>query len=201
MAARLLALLRDEATADETAALAGADAKPAALRLAQEIRQLLAERRRREVALAALYDTAGDLSSLRDLRPVLDTIVRRARQLLRSDVAYLMLNDEDRGDTYMRTTDGIVTEGFKNVRLDLGAGLGGLVAQTATPYYTADYVSDRRFVHTVDDVVSMGEELVAILGVPLTLGPRVIGVLFAAAAVERALQVHLACKLHLLAGS
>ena len=63
----------------------------------------------------------------------------------------------------------------------MGAGLGGLVAQTGGPYATADYFDDARFRHTHDIDEAVSEEgLVAILGVPLRLGQRVIGVLFAA---------------------
>jgi sugar diacid utilization regulator len=63
----------------------------------------------------------------------------------------------------------------------MGAGLGGLVADTSLPYATDDYAADQRFDHVqdVDSAVS-DEGLVAILGVPLLLGPQVLGVLFAA---------------------
>jgi sugar diacid utilization regulator len=146
---------------------------------ALRVRARLDERRRREAELAALYETAGDLSSLRDLEAVLQAIVRRARALLDTDAAYLMLNDPVRGDTYMRVTDGIRTDAFKKGRLAMGAGLGGLVAKTGVPYNTADYLNDQRFEHTVDDMVG-GEGLTTIQGVPLTLGNKAVGVLFAA---------------------
>lgn len=137
--------------------------------------------RRRESELAALYETVADLAELKDLDDVLEAIVRRAQALLRTDVSYLSLNDEAAGYTYMRVTHGIHTEAFRNVRLGFGEGLGGLVAQTARPYWTGDYFNDERFQHTrgIDGVVG-GEELQAILGVPLLLGRTVIGVLYAA---------------------
>ncbi|NED01867.1 diguanylate phosphodiesterase, partial [Streptomyces sp. SID6648] len=72
-----------------------------------------------------------DLAALRDLDAVLRSIVRRARMLLGTDTAYLTLPDEEAGDTFMRVTDGSVSELFQNLRLQLGEGLGGLVAQTA----------------------------------------------------------------------
>lgn len=191
--AHLLRLLATDAPAEyvhavladaEAAGHPDLDALREAVLAALGVRTLLSARRRREQELAALYETAGDLSSLRDVEAVLQAIVARARQLLGSDAAYLMQNDADRGLTRMRVTDGIGTGTFKRAVLDMGAGLGGLVAQTATPYATADYTADERFVHTIDDVVT-GEGLVAILGVPLRLREQVIGVLFAANRHER----------------
>ncbi|MEV4376768.1 helix-turn-helix domain-containing protein [Streptosporangium sp. NPDC049644] len=148
---------------------------------ALKVRALLRRRAKREAELSALFDTAGDLAGLRDLDAVLEAIVHRARQLLGTDAAYMTLHDPERGDTWMRVTDGSVSAKFRALRLPMGAGLGGLVAQTATPYSTADYFADARFRHKsdIDDAV-LEEGLVAILGVPLKLGTRVIGVLFAA---------------------
>lgn len=144
-----------------------------------QLRALLDRYKRRTNELAALYDTAGDLSAMRDVERVLEAIVRRGRQLLGADVAYLMLIDEDRGDTYMRVTQGTVTPGFIDIRLALGVGLGGLVAQTAAPHWTGDYLQDRRYLHVIDEIVTE-EALIAILGVPLKVGRRVLGVLFVA---------------------
>ena len=151
---------------------------------ALEVRALLDVRQRREQQLAALYASASDLSSLHDLEQVLQAIVRRARELLASDVAYLTLSDDARGATYMRVTEGIETQAFKEVLIPFGSGLGGLVASTVTPYATADYAADARFEHVIDAAVS-GEGLVAILGVPLRLGDKAIGVLYAANRRER----------------
>ena len=69
---------------------------------------------------------------------------------------------------------------FQQIVLGMGEGLGGLVAQTARPYATSDYFNDDRFRHTrhIDSGVK-DEGLTAILGVPLAIGPKVLGVLFA----------------------
>ncbi|MGI5441537.1 helix-turn-helix domain-containing protein [Streptomyces shenzhenensis] len=149
--------------------------------LALRVRAELEGRRRREAELSALFETAHDLAGLRDVDAVLQAIVQRARSLLGTDVAYLSLNDPARGDTYMRVTEGSVAARFQQLRLGMGEGLGGLVAQTARPYVTDDYFKDDRFRHTLTiDTGVRDEGLVAILGVPLMLGPHVIGVLFAA---------------------
>ncbi|MEU7489179.1 helix-turn-helix domain-containing protein [Streptomyces sp. NPDC042319] len=149
--------------------------------LALRVRTELEGRRRREAELSALYETAHDLAGLRDLDAVLRAIVQRARSLLGTETAYMTLNDPVEGDTYMRVTDGSVSARFQQLRLGMGEGLGGLVAQTARPYVTDSYFDDPRFQHTrTIDTGVRDEGLVAILGVPLKLGSGVIGVLFAA---------------------
>ncbi|MFC5801847.1 helix-turn-helix domain-containing protein [Streptomyces formicae] len=173
---RPVLLARASGAGPET--LAGLDQ---AKQLALRVRAELEGRRRREAELSALFETAHDLSGLRDLDAVLRAIVQRARSLLGTEVAYLSLNDPAAGDTYMRVTEGSVSARFQQLRLGMGEGLGGLVAQTARPYVTESYFEDERFQHTraIDSGVR-DEGLVAILGVPLMLGSQVIGVLFAA---------------------
>ncbi len=173
--------------ADELSLAAVRQAAVTALR----IRAVLEERRRREQEIGALYETAGDLTQLRDVQRVLQAIVRRARQLMGADTAYLMLVDTDRSEASMRVTEGTVTAEFEQVRMGLGAGLGGLVAKTASPYATSDYADDERFDHTrgVDTAVDR-EGLRAILGVPLLLGDTVLGVLFAANRFARPFTSH-----------
>ncbi|MER7467919.1 helix-turn-helix domain-containing protein [Streptomyces sp. NPDC097981] len=188
----LLELLRRGAPVEQFTRPAGdaraAGAGPAeqalveeATRVALDIRRTLDQHRRREAELTALFDTAGDLAALRDLDAVLRAIVHRARMLLGTDIAYMTLNDPAVGDTFMRVTDGSVSAAFQQLRLGMGEGLGGLVAQTARPYASADYRTDDRFRHT--DTIDNGvreEGLRGILGVPLRVGTRVIGVLYAA---------------------
>ncbi|OLR91176.1 helix-turn-helix domain-containing protein [Actinokineospora bangkokensis] len=185
----LLELLAAGAPAEDLSAvaaragLAGADlaAVERAVSSALRVRRRLVSHRRREAELVALFDTAGDLARLRDTDAVLRSIVHRARMLLGVDVSYLTLNDERAGKTHMRVTDGSVSALFQQVQLGMGEGLGGLVAQTSRPYATRDYFADPRFHHTdpIDSSVA-DEGLAAILGVPLTSGGRVTGVLYAA---------------------
>ncbi len=190
--AHLLDLLARDASAVEferpvvdarAAGLAATDieALERAKHVALGVREKLEAHRRREAELAALFQTASDLAALTSVDDVLAAIVRRARALLGRDTAYLCLNDEARGDTYMRVTDGSVSAEFQAVRLPLGAGLGGLVAQQGMPIASVDYFHDERFRRTVAiDSAVLAEGLVSIMGVPLKRGSQVIGVLFAA---------------------
>ncbi|HSE71745.1 MAG TPA: GAF domain-containing protein [Nocardioidaceae bacterium] len=148
--------------------------------LALRLREQMARQKQREAELSALYETANDLTAIRDVDAILTAIVRRARQLLHADMTYLSLNDEEEGASYMKVTDGALTAEFRRLRLPLGTGLLGLVAQTGAPYFTADYQADERFLHReyIDTAVE-GEKIRAILGVPLIVEGTVIGALLA----------------------
>ena len=148
--------------------------------LALRVHAQMTRLRSREAELSALYETARDLTAIRDLDAILAAIVRRARQLLSADMTYLSLNDEQEGASYMKVTDGALTPEFSELRLPLGTGLLGLVAQTGAPYFTEDYQADERFLHRdyIDEAVA-GEQIRAILGVPLMVDGTVIGALLA----------------------
>ena len=180
-AEQVMTLLELLASNAPVAQIAATEAPTVARDLALRITQAREVHQQREAGLAALLDTARELSTAADPAEVLDAIVRRARRLLSTDLAYLTLYDAEAGDTYMRATDGSVSAAFQSVRLALGAGLGGLVASTRKPYWTADYWSDDRFRHTSEIDGAVGEEgIVAICGTPLIVESHFVGVLFAA---------------------
>ncbi|MEV1292463.1 helix-turn-helix domain-containing protein [Pseudonocardia sp. NPDC049635] len=183
----LLRLLADRADgaapAEELARVAAelSGSAPEAGALALRVRAAMDAGRRRESELAALVGIARDLASESDTGSVLDTIVRAARTLLGTDVAYLTLYDAGRGDTYMRVTSGSVSRRFQTLRLPLGAGLGGLVAASRTPHWTGHYAGDDRYRHTDEIDRAVREEgIVAICGTPLLVDDEFVGVLFAA---------------------
>jgi DNA-binding PucR family transcriptional regulator len=174
----LLELLASGAAVGDIAAV---EAPPVARDLALRIASTRDVHQHREAGLTALLDTARELSNQNDPAQVLDAIVRRARTLLQTDLSYLTLYDPEADDIFMRATDGSVSAAFQSVRLALGDGLGGLVASTRKPYWTADYWSDERFQHTRKIDGAVGEEgIVAICGTPLIVESHFVGVLFAA---------------------
>ncbi|BCW45152.1 hypothetical protein StoSoilB5_23360 [Arthrobacter sp. StoSoilB5] len=105
------------------------------------------EASRREGLLRVLYDTATDLTGIRDVEAVLKAIVRRTRSLIGSDIAYLSLNDYDSGESYVRVTDGATTALFHNIRMPLGSGVLGAVATGEAPAQSADYLLDESKSH------------------------------------------------------
>src|SRR5919202_1046312 len=143
--------------------------------------EALLRARRHEAQLEALYQTAGELSSNLDLQVVLRAIAERAQHLVRAPIAYIMLVDEAEREIYMRLAVGTTHPSFDGIRLELGKGLGGRVAQEGNPFYTGDYLNDSRFLHRpeVDEEVRK-EGIKSILGVPMKAFERFIGVLYTA---------------------
>ncbi|TFD66722.1 helix-turn-helix domain-containing protein [Cryobacterium ruanii] len=141
----------------------------------------LGEASRRESLLRVLYDTATDLTGIRDVEAVLAAIVRRTRALIGSDIAYLSLNDYETNESYIRVTDGATTALFRNIRIPLGEGVLGAVATGSSPAQSPDYLSDTSKSHLESsDTAVDAEGVKAIMGVPLRVEGQVIGALMVA---------------------
>ncbi len=165
-------------------------------RRALQLHAQLRERSRRAAELAALSQMAARLTVVRDLPALLTDVATQARQLLRVDVAYLALVEQD--DLRIRYFDGVLGAGFREIRLSLTAGLAGRVVASGQPAMTSDYLADASIEHLPAADTFAGEEgLRSILGVPLQAHGTVLGVLFAA---ERAQRPFTASEVSLLVG-
>ncbi|MFI6868855.1 helix-turn-helix domain-containing protein [Nocardia sp. NPDC050406] len=163
------------------AALERGELTPGAARAARELGLRSAERGRREEVLRALYDTATDLTGIRDVEAVLQAIVKRTRTLSGSDMAYISLNDHASDETYIRKSDGVVTEAYRLLRMPIGTGIVGRATAGVSPYQSSDYLDDPEITHLpqVDSIVR-AEGVRSILGVPLYLHGETIGALLIA---------------------
>ncbi|MGC0328150.1 sugar diacid utilization regulator [Streptomyces sp. SAI-170] len=154
---------------------------PAARQAVRAIGRTLAEARSRQALLNAIYETALEITAKRDRKAAIRTIVRSARTLVGSDMAYLSLNDYETEETYIHTTDGVVTSAYRSLRMPFGTGILGAVAASDVPAATRDYLADKTLHHipSVDEAVRL-EGVRAILGAPLHVEGRVIGALLVA---------------------
>lgn len=175
----LLVRLREWEDAGEVLGCSGPFASQAAALLANQ--EALERARRNESQLTALYETAGEISSKLELETVLAAIIERARALAAAPIAYIMLVDQSASEIFMRVSAGVSSPTFGEIRLRLGAGLGGMVALEKQPFYTSDYLNDGRFNHQpmVDDEVRR-EEIKSIVGVPMKASDTFVGVLYVA---------------------
>lgn len=132
----------------------------------------------RERALLVVLETAHDLTAIRDVELVLQAIVQRARQIFASDIGYLTHYDRVRNDFYIRATDGVISERFKNVRVPLDHGIAGHVFRNKMPYHSTSYLADQGFAHDRQiDLAVKDEGVKSLLGAPLMVGNQCIGVL------------------------
>ena len=165
-------------------------------RQALQLSSLLRERAQRAAELAVLSEIATRLTSVRDLPELLTDIARHARQLLRTDVAYLAIVEGD--SLRVRFFDGAIGPGLPEVRLSMTAGLAGRIAATGRASWTSDYLTDTSIQHhAAADAIASEERLQSILGVPLRANGVVFGVLFAAERSSRPFADH---EISLLAG-
>lgn len=146
-------------------------------RLYQSVQQELRERKQAEEVLArraheltVLYQTSLEISAQTDLTALLRIIVQRQAELTGARHSSIYLLEPD-GQTVRKVVT-LREAGRLDTVLRLGEGVAGRVAQTGEPFMVADYSTwaERPAVY-VDAVARR------VLGMPLKIGPRTIGVL------------------------
>ncbi|MFD6529609.1 helix-turn-helix domain-containing protein [Streptomyces sp. NPDC060184] len=150
-----------------------------AVQLARVVSLATARSHQREAGLAALIDTARDLSSPSELDGLLPLIARWGRRLLHFDMTYIALPDAE--GMYVRCSEGSTTALNTGLRLGGGRGLGAEAMRCRAPLWTADYSEDGSIAHsdTIDGVVE-AEGLRALMAVPLLQRGEALGVLYGA---------------------
>ncbi|MFJ2702234.1 helix-turn-helix domain-containing protein [Streptomyces sp. NPDC087428] len=149
--------------------------------LALDIHSLFARRHQREAGLAALVDTARELTLPYDLDALLKVITRRARLLLNLDMSWISFHDPAEDCSYVRAADGhasAITVGF---RVPGSGGVGNRSRSLSAPFWSPNYLQDDRFPHSgVIDEAVRAEGLHALVSVPLHDGNQVFGSLYVA---------------------
>jgi len=108
-------------------------------------------------------EVTGELSGLESL---LESVVRRARRLIGTDVALIMLLASDGSSLEMAANDGLRTEGMRKLQLVSQDGLQGLALETLAPVMVADYERDERLKNRPLKMVR-AEGLISQICVPL----------------------------------
>ncbi len=121
-----------------------------AARLASRVRALIGHAQQREAGLAALVDTAHDLTLVHGMDALLHEIARRARRLLNFDMAYIGLRDTDdeSAGSLIRAAEGDTTSLSVGLKTSEDSGLGSLVQRTGAPAWSPDYLADKDLPHS-----------------------------------------------------
>ncbi|MCA1832209.1 MAG: SpoIIE family protein phosphatase [Actinobacteria bacterium] len=124
-------------------------------------------------------DSLRDLSTITDVElahldveSLLDVLLERVRDILNADTAAVLLLDESRRSLVATAARGIEAEVRQGVRIPLGSGFAGRIANDRRPV-----VLDRVDATTVYNPILWEQGINAMLGVPLMAGGDVIGVL------------------------
>jgi HD-GYP domain-containing protein (c-di-GMP phosphodiesterase class II) len=127
---------------------------------------------RRLQKLTSILDVAKAMSAERDLDVLLPLILYEASKVVEADRCSLFILDRERNELWSK-----VAQGSKNeIRLPVGSGIAGQVAQTGTLINIPDAYADERFNRTFD--VSSGYHTQTILCVPMCdAGGEVTGVI------------------------
>lgn len=135
-----------------------------------ELEVLLARERR---ISAALREVGIALGTTLDLDDLLELILGRVTELVEADRATLYLLDEANNELVSRF---VVGQKVRSIRMKVGAGIAGTVAQTGKPFRLDDAYSDDRFERQWDQLT--GYRTTSMLAAPLKnhLG-RTIGVI------------------------
>ncbi len=135
--------------------------------------RLLDQAQNRLHAMMALYEASLDvLGHSADPDRLLQTLVRRAVDLLRAEAGGIFLADPDRTSLRLAITHGFM-EVYQGVAVKIGEGLAGRVFQSSQPQVVNDYQ------HWVGKTAPFGGDThyTALLAVPLRWETGVLGVL------------------------
>src|SRR5271155_4251677 len=121
------------------------------------------------------HELGKALTSSLQLDQVLRTIMEKINEVLRPDTWSLLLMDVDKNELYFQIATGKGAEALKDVRIKLGQGLAGWVAQTGEVVVVPDTSKDSRFFAKVDERTKM--ETRSIVAVPVRFREQCLGVI------------------------
>jgi len=137
----------------------------------QELEGIEEKLRWRTRELEALYETSLEINAQPNLAALLNTIVERAAVLLDASMGGLYLTEPD-GDAIRLAVGYNLQERYIGTKLGLGEGLSGRVALSGEPLMVEDYRSWEGRAPVYE-----GSPYRRVLGVPLKIEDRVIGVI------------------------
>jgi Nif-specific regulatory protein len=114
------------------------------------------------------------VSSVQDLDKLLQLIIESATNVVRAEVASLLLVDSKTDTLYFKVATGAKGDEVKEFRLKMGQGIAGLVAKTGEPMLIADAQQDNRWMREISDRIDYVTRSMAC--VPLKINKRTIGV-------------------------
>jgi two-component system, OmpR family, phosphate regulon sensor histidine kinase PhoR len=129
-----------------------------------------------EVEFGIISDISYSITSTLDLEEIFSKVADSVRRALGAESISIGLTDQATNEiVFVPTLMGQLFRNLPPVRLKMGQGIAGWVAERKTPLIVSEVYSDKRFYSKVDR--ESGFQTSSILCIPLTIEQRVIGVL------------------------
>jgi signal transduction histidine kinase len=125
--------------------------------------------------LERLLEISRTLAATLEIRPLLETIVEVACELTESEVSSILLYDPEKGRLRFEAVPGFQQKDLIDVSVPLDSSVAGWIYTNSRPMVIQDASSDTRVYRPIDK--ALGFETRSILGVPLIVRSRTIGVL------------------------
>jgi HD-GYP domain-containing protein (c-di-GMP phosphodiesterase class II) len=124
--------------------------------------------------LETLINTSMVFSGILDIDDLLDTVMQKAEEVMEAEASSVFRIDEKKKDLYFVTARGEKGKEAKEIRVPMGKGIVGWVAEHGKPLLVPDVRKDRRWFRGVDEKTKWVTR--SILAVPLIAKGKVIGV-------------------------
>ena len=142
--------------------------------LEQRVKRSGEELERRLAESNALSQVAAAISSVMEVQRLLEMIMGKSKEVMDAEASSLMLLDEETQELVFQVATGEKGEAIREVRLPLGRGIAGWVAQAREPLLVPDAYEDSRFNPEADK--RSGFRTRSVLCVPLMIQDRILGV-------------------------
>jgi len=125
--------------------------------------------------VAVFHELGKALTSSLQLDQVLRTIMEKIDEFLRPDTWSLLLMDEAKQELYFELAIGKGAQALKDIRIKVGQGIAGWVAENGQAVIVPDVSKDTRFFSKVDERTKM--ETRSIVAVPVRFRDHCLGVI------------------------
>ncbi len=125
--------------------------------------------------LSILNEIGKTLTSSLTIKKVLKKIFYKVAEVFNPENWSLLLMDEESNELYFEIAVGKAADSLKDIRLKVGEGIAGWVAQTGNPLIVPDVKDDPRFTRKVDDLSQFTTR--SVICIPLRIRDKVVGVI------------------------
>ena len=135
----------------------------------------VAELKRQIERLSLFHEVGKSLASTLDLQKILQTIMEKISDFLQPDTWSLLMLDEKTKELYFEIAIGSGANNLKDVRLKLGEGIAGWVAQSGEPLLVENVRKDARFSSKCGELTQL--ESRSVVCVPIRGREKTLGVI------------------------